>query len=94
MQHVGQVPDKQISKDVQRRLSRAGVGSQSTIAVQVRSGDVTLSGSLQYEMQRRSVLHAASGVTGVRRVVDQLHVKPAARTWQQANLRPSSPINR
>ena len=82
MQRSGQVPDKQLSQKVQQRLSRAGVGSQSTISVQVRNGDVTLSGSLQYEIQRRSVLHAARGITGVRRVVDQLQLKPAARKWQ------------
>ncbi len=82
MQRLGQVPDKQLSQKIQQRLSRAGVGSQSTISVQVRSGDVTLSGSLQYETQRRSVLHAARGIAGVRRVVDQLQVKPAAKKWQ------------
>ena len=82
MQRPGQVPDKQLSQKVQQRLARAGVGSQSAIAVQVRNGDVTLSGSLQYEIQRRSVLHAARSITGVRRVVDQLQLKPAARKWQ------------
>jgi len=82
MQRPGQVPDKQLSQKVQQRLARAGVGSQSSISVQVRNGDVTLSGSLQYEIQRRSVLQAASGVSGVRRVVDQLQVKVAAKKWQ------------
>jgi osmotically-inducible protein OsmY len=82
MQRSGQVPDRQISQKVQQRLSRAGVGSQSTISVQVRNGDVTLSGSLQYETQRRSVVHAASGVNGVRRVADQLQVKAAVKKWQ------------
>ena len=81
MQRSGQVPDKQLTQKVQQRLSRAGVGSQSAISVQVRNGDVTLSGSLQYEIQRRAVVHAARGITGVRRVVDQLQLKPAARKW-------------
>lgn len=81
MQRSGQTPDKQVSQKVQQRLSRAGVGSQSTISVQVRNGDVTLSGTLQYETQRRSALHAARGVTGVRRIVDQLQVKQAAKRW-------------
>ncbi len=94
MQRSGQVPDKQLSQKVQQRLSRAGVGSQSTISVQVRNGDVTLSGSLQYETQRRSVIHAARGVAGVRQVVDRLKAKPAVRKWQKANLRSPSPANR
>ena len=75
MQRSGQVPDKQLSQKVQQRVARAGVGSQSTISVQVRNGDVTLSGSLQYETQRRPVLHAASGVPGVRRIVDRLQLR-------------------
>jgi osmotically-inducible protein OsmY len=82
MQRSGQVPDRQISQKVEQRVSRAGLGSQAKIAVQVRNGDVTLSGNLQYETQRRPVLHAARGVDGVRRIVDHLQVKAMAKKWQ------------
>jgi hypothetical protein len=82
MQRSGQVPDTRISQKVEQRVARAGLGSQTRVTVQVHNGDVTLSGSLQYEIQRRSVLHAARGITGVRRIVDQLQVKAAARKWQ------------
>jgi len=82
MQRSGQVPDKRISQKVEQRVSRAGLGSQSRITVQVRDGDVTLSGTLQYDSQRRPVLHAARGVEGVRRIVDQLQVKAAPKKWQ------------
>jgi osmotically-inducible protein OsmY len=40
----------------------------------VRSGTVTLTGVLQYEMQRTSMVRAASSVPGVSRVVDQMTV--------------------
>jgi osmotically-inducible protein OsmY len=79
MRRAGHVPDKQISRKVEQRLSRAGLGSQSRIAVRVRSGEVMLSGTLQYETQRRPVLHAARGAEGVRRIVDHLQVRATAR---------------
>lgn len=82
MQRPGQMPDKQLCQKVEQRMARAGGGSQAKISVQVHNGDVTLSGTLQYEAQRRPALHAARGVAGVRRVVDQLTLKPAARKWQ------------
>jgi osmotically-inducible protein OsmY len=82
MQYSGQVPDKRLLQKVEQRVSRAGLGSQSRITVQVRNGDVTLSGTLQYDSQRRPVLHAASGVEGVRRIVDQMQVKEAPKKWQ------------
>jgi osmotically-inducible protein OsmY len=82
MQRSGQVPDKRISQKVEQRVSRAGLGSQAKITVQVRNGDVTLSGTLQYDRERRPVLHAARGVEGVRRIVDQLQMKAAPKKWQ------------
>ena len=47
----------------------------------VSSGDVTLSGTLQYEMQRQPNVMAASSVAGVRRVVDQMRVEVKERKW-------------
>ncbi|OHB79490.1 MAG: hypothetical protein A2V98_02415 [Planctomycetes bacterium RBG_16_64_12] len=82
MQRAGQVPDKQVSQKVEQHISRTGMGSHTKIKVQVRNGDVTLSGTLQYETQRRPVLQAARAVAGVRRVVDQLQVNAAPRKWQ------------
>jgi len=69
------VSDKTILRQVNQRLARAGLGSGSRVSVQVRNGDVTLSGNIPYEMQRRPALRAASGVDGVSRVVDQLQVQ-------------------
>jgi osmotically-inducible protein OsmY len=74
------VPDKRIIQKVNQRLGRAGV-AQCKIAVSVRNGYVTLTGTIQYETQRRSLLNAARGVEGVRSVVDELTVKPKAKKW-------------
>ena len=82
MQRSGQVPDKRVSQEVHQRLSRTGLGSQAKVTVQVRNGDVTLSGVLQYETQRHPVVQAVRSVEGVRRVVDQLQVKAAPKKWQ------------
>jgi osmotically-inducible protein OsmY len=77
-----EVADKTLLVQVNKNLARAGGGSaKNKIVVSVRRGDVTLSGNLQYEIQRRSLIKAASSVAGVRRVIDQLKVTP--RTMSQ-----------
>ncbi len=73
----GTAPDKTLLKKVNQRLMRAGLGSHSRVAAAIRNGQVTLSGSIQYEHQRRTILRAASGVDGVSQVVDKLTVQPA-----------------
>jgi len=69
------IMDKSVLQKVNQRLSRLG-GAQSKITATVRGGDVTLAGTLQYEMQRASIVKTATSVAGVRRVIDQLKVKP------------------
>lgn len=41
----------------------------------MRSGEVTLSGTIQYEIQRASIVKAVNSVPGVRRVMDPLKLK-------------------
>jgi osmotically-inducible protein OsmY len=48
----------------------------------VRNGTVTLSGTLDFDYQRRPLLRAASGVDGVHMVIDQLKVK-APSHWDK-----------
>ena len=71
----GSVSDKTLLKKVNQRLARGSLGSQSHVTAMVRNGQATLSGSIQYENQRRPALRAASGVDGVSGVVDQLQVQ-------------------
>ena len=74
MLQQGSASDKSILKRVNQRLVRASLGAHSRVAATVRNGQLTLSGSIQYESQRRPALRAASGVDGVSGVVDQLLV--------------------
>ena len=69
--------DKTVLKDVNKRLMR--MGTQSKVTASVRSGAVTLTGTLQFENQRRVMIRAANQVSGVRNVVDQMTVKPKQR---------------
>jgi len=68
--------DKELSKTVNKRLVRAGGGSQTRLAAAVQQGTVTLTGMLRYEAQRRPLLKAISAVPGVSRVIDQLQMMP------------------
>ena len=81
LSYSDRVPDKTIVRKVTQRLGRVGLGSQSKIAVAVRNGCVTVSGTLQYEIKRKSVLNSARGVAGVRGVVDQLQAAPRKKNW-------------
>jgi osmotically-inducible protein OsmY len=69
------LPDKAVLQKVNQKLSRLG-GAQGKVSATISRGDVTLSGVIQYEMQRASIMKVASSVAGVRRVVDQMKIKP------------------
>lgn len=64
-----QVSDKDLLKSVNQRLTRSG-GSQSRVTVAVQQGTVTLTGTLQYAIQRIPIIKEVSRVAGVSRVVD------------------------
>ncbi|NLY00175.1 MAG: BON domain-containing protein [Rhodopirellula sp.] len=70
------VADKAIIQKVSQRLSRAGMSTTCQLTVLCQHGDVTLSGTLQFEHQRRAALAATRAVEGVHRVVDQMRVLP------------------
>jgi osmotically-inducible protein OsmY len=68
--------DKELSKTVNKRLVRAGGGSQTHLAAAVQQGTVTLTGLIRYEAQRRPILKAMSSIAGVSRVIDRLQLMP------------------
>ena len=76
------VSDKTLLQKVNQRMSRMG-GAQGQVIVAVMGGDVTLTGTLQYETQRLGLVKTASSVAGVRRVIDQLRVQPPKNAWDQ-----------
>ena len=73
-----QIPDKTVLKSVLQKMTRKGTSS-SRVKATVRSGDVTLAGTIDYEHQRRSVLSSANSIPGVKRVIDQLRVEKKKR---------------
>lgn len=70
------ISDKQLIKQVNKKLMRGGGEAQLSAAV--RQGTVTVSGTIRYEAQRRPILKGLSSIAGVRRVVDQIQLKPRA----------------
>lgn len=70
--------DRALLQKVHQKLSRLG-GAQNGITASFNGGNIVLSGTIQYEMQRRSVMKVATSVPGVRRVIDQLKMKPKVR---------------
>lgn len=69
--------DKALLKDVNKRLMRTG--TQTKVTASVSSGAVTLTGTIQYEHQRRTIIRAANQVSGIRNVADQMTVQPKKR---------------
>lgn len=72
-----QVPDRNLLREVNKKLMRTG--TQTKVTVSVRGGCVTLTGALQYEHQRRTLIRAATQVSGVRQVLDQMTVQARRR---------------
>jgi osmotically-inducible protein OsmY len=73
MEFGSQIPDKTLLKNVSQKLARRAAGANRVTAT-VRSGDVTLTGTISYEHERRPLLRICSGIQGVRRVIDQLQI--------------------
>jgi len=76
MSHQGSVSDRAILKKVNQHLARMSLGAHCRVNAAIHNGQVILSGTLQYENQRRPALKAARSVEGVRAVLDQLQVQP------------------
>ena len=78
------VPDRQIQQKVATQLPRRGIRPPCDVHVSVRNGTVTLTGKLEFDLQRKAAIHAASGVNGVQRVVDQMAVMHSTiGGWQE-----------
>jgi osmotically-inducible protein OsmY len=82
MMYQAKVPDQAITQKVNQQLCNQGVRSPCQVTVVTTKGNVTLSGTIQYEHQRRMVLHTTRGVAGVQRVLDQMRVIPKMQHWK------------
>ena len=81
--HKVVVKDEVLVTKVALQLSKRGIRIPCRVKVSVLKGEVTLSGQLQYDMQRKTALRAALEVPGVRAVKDELHVKPPTAAWKR-----------
>jgi osmotically-inducible protein OsmY len=77
--------DVAITQQVNNKLAGRGIRSPCHVGVQTQEGNVTLSGTVQYAHQKTAAVQVASGVTGVRRVADQLTVKPSDQQKENAS---------
>jgi osmotically-inducible protein OsmY len=82
MMYQASVPDHSISQKIGQQLCNQGVRPPCHVTVVTSKGNVTLSGTIQYEHQRRMVVHTTRAVEGVHRVVDQLRVIPKLQHWK------------
>jgi osmotically-inducible protein OsmY len=73
-----QSSDPTISRKVSEQLSNRGMRAPCRINVVTRKGQVTLSGTIQYEYQRQIAVKATSMIPGVHGVHDQMSVIPKA----------------
>jgi osmotically-inducible protein OsmY len=76
---VTPVQDKTITRQVLGKLAGRGLNAPCKVTVETNKGQVTLSGTVQYDHQKASAVQAINGISGVRRVVDRLTVKAAAK---------------
>jgi osmotically-inducible protein OsmY len=66
--------DKAISQQVNVKLAGRGLGRPCRVDVQTLSGQVTLSGTVQFAHQKGAAVKIAGAVRGVRRVLDKITV--------------------
>jgi osmotically-inducible protein OsmY len=77
------VKDEILANRVQVQLSKRGIRVPCRVRVSVLKGEVTLSGELQYEIQRKTALRAVREVAGVRAINDNLQVSPPSAAWKR-----------
>ena len=81
MKYETKIKDPMISQRVNERLSSLGVRAPCRVTVVSSRGNVTLSGTIQYEHQRQLAVRAIKAVAGVQRVVDQMQLLPRGQSW-------------
>ncbi len=67
--------DRALAQKVSQSLINHGFRAPCRIEVAVRGSDVILSGTIQFPNQRRNAIRSVQTITGVRRVIDHLHVQ-------------------
>ena len=71
--------DMKLTQAVINKLTMRGIRSPCKVTVTVDKGLATLTGTVTQPHQKMTATSAASGTSGVKRVVNQLVVKAAVR---------------
>jgi osmotically-inducible protein OsmY len=71
--------DIKLTQSVINKLAMRGIRTPCKVTVTVESGLATLTGTVTQAHQKMAATSAASGTSGVKRVVNQLVVKAAER---------------
>lgn len=71
-----QINDKELLRNVNKKLLQRGGGSGCKVVAVVSSGVVTLTGVLENEFQRRPLISSMSGIMGVKRINDSVTLAP------------------
>jgi osmotically-inducible protein OsmY len=79
--YEAKVRDSTISQRVSEQLANCGIRAPCRITAVTNKGNVTLTGMIQYEYQRRTVMRSTSAIEGVRGVVDRMQVIPPTQHW-------------
>jgi BON domain-containing protein len=81
--------DAQITSDVQSSFSADSGLQGKQLGVQAANGAVTLSGTVDNENQREAAARYAAAVRGVKQVINNLQVAPAAAPAETAEEQPA-----
>lgn len=76
MSTANKVPDNQLTRQVTMKLAQKSGGSGCKLNAVVANGQVTITGVVTAEYQRRPILNAINSIGGVKRVIDQITIAP------------------
>lgn len=72
--------DIKLTQQINTKLAMRGIRSPCHVAVACRGGEVTLTGTVDQAHQKNAAMRVAQGITGVKRVINQITIKAQERS--------------
>ena len=72
--------DIKLTQQINTKLAMRGIRSPCHVAVACRGGEVTLTGTVVQAHQNNAAMRVAQGITGVKRVINQITIKAQERS--------------
>ncbi|MFN9986843.1 MAG: BON domain-containing protein [Pirellula sp.] len=72
--------DIKLTQQINTKLAMRGIRSPCHVAVACRGGEVTLTGTVVQAHQKNAAMRVAQGITGVKRVINQITIKAQERS--------------